>query len=57
MLSPQVAFPFSLFSAASYVQLLRRGSPQEVDLIARQYSAMCIGNLAAEPDNHIKIVK
>ena len=27
------------------------------DLIARQYASMCIGNLAAEPDNHERIVK
>jgi hypothetical protein len=29
----------------------------EVDLIARQYCAMALGNLAAEPANHIEIVK
>ena len=27
------------------------------DLIGRQYSAMCLGNLAAEPENHEEIVK
>ena len=30
---------------------------EESDLIGRQYCAMCIGNLAAEPENHEEIVK
>jgi Armadillo/beta-catenin-like repeat len=30
---------------------------EETDLIVRQYCAMAIGNLAAEPDNHEDIVK
>ena len=25
---------------------------KDVDLICRQYCAMCLGNLACEPDNH-----
>lgn len=27
------------------------------DIIARQYCAMALGNLAAEPENHLEIVK
>lgn len=27
------------------------------DAIARQYAAMCLGNLAAEPENHEELVK
>jgi hypothetical protein len=27
------------------------------DIIARQYAAMALGNLAAEPENHTEIVK
>ena len=30
---------------------------EESDLIGRQYCAMCIGNLAAEPENHEEVVK
>lgn len=29
----------------------------ENDIIARQYCAMTLGNLAAEPENHMEIVK
>lgn len=29
----------------------------ESDMIGRQYCAMALGNLAAEPDNHMEIVK
>ena len=29
----------------------------ESDMIGRQYCAMALGNLAAEPENHIEIVK
>ena len=28
---------------------------EENDLIGRQYCAMCIGNLAAEPENHEEV--
>ena len=27
------------------------------DIIGRQYCSMALGNLAAEPDNHMEIVK
>jgi hypothetical protein len=27
------------------------------DIVARQYCAMTLGNLAAEPENHMEIVK
>lgn len=29
---------------------------QDVDLICRQYCALCLGNLACDPDNHAGIV-
>src|SRR5690242_17555056 len=29
----------------------------ENDIVARQYCAMTLGNLAAEPENHMEIVK
>lgn len=29
----------------------------ENDIVARQYCAMALGNLAAEPENHMEIVK
>jgi hypothetical protein len=29
----------------------------ENDIIARQYCSMALGNLAAEPENHMEIVK
>ena len=30
---------------------------KENDIVGRQYCAMCLGNLAAEPENHQEIVK
>jgi hypothetical protein len=30
---------------------------EENDIIARQYCAMALGNMAAEPENHVEIVK
>jgi len=30
---------------------------EDSDLIGRQYCAMCLGNLAAEPENHEDLVK
>lgn len=30
---------------------------QSNDIVARQYCAMTLGNLAAEPENHMEIVK
>lgn len=30
---------------------------KEGDLVAKQYCAMTLGNLAAEPENHMEIVK
>lgn len=29
----------------------------ESDMIGRQYCAMALGNLAAEPENHLEIIK
>lgn len=29
----------------------------EGDIVAKQYCAMTLGNLAAEPENHMEIVK
>jgi hypothetical protein len=29
----------------------------EGDLVAKQYCAMALGNLAAEPENHMEVVK
>lgn len=29
----------------------------DTDIVARQYCAMALGNLAAEPENHSEIVK
>jgi hypothetical protein len=30
---------------------------QDVDLICRQYCAMCLGNLACDPDNHAGLME
>ncbi|RYG69479.1 hypothetical protein EON64_02585 [archaeon] len=36
------------------IEFMRNG---ENDIVARQYCAMALGNLAAEPENHMEIVK
>lgn len=59
-------YPPYLNSAFNRIRVAAEGSipilidymkEKENDIVGRQYCSMCLGNLAAEPENHQEIVK
>lgn len=50
-------FPPSYLQQGSLEPLIKYVRNPDGDIIARQYCAMCIGNIAGDPDFHEEIVK